>query len=408
MGCFSDKKEKIPLTAKRLGEFAALLLSAAVVGVICGAVGGAFAESIGFVTALRAEYPWLIYILPFGGLVSVALYKLARVESIGTDRVLESVRGESETPVLLAPVVFAASVITHLFGGSAGKEGAALQIGSGVAELVSKITKADSKRRSVLTVCGMAALFSAVFGTPVAACIFAAEVAVLGRIDVVAALPALVSSVAAHMISLCLGVEHESFHLDSTPAFGAVLLIKIIAVAAITALVSVVFCWAIRRGKKLFENLFRNAYVRIFAGGCLIVVMTLILGTDYNGGGMFVIERIFEEGVVRPEAFLLKILFTVITVSAGYKGGEIVPSFFIGATLAAVLSPVFGLSAEFGAAIGMVAFFGGVTNCPVASSVIGIELFGSDGILFFALAAFTARAFSGKASLYRQAEKTLV
>lgn len=408
MGWVSDKKEKIPLTAKRLGGFAVLLLSAAIVGIICGAVGGVFAKSIGFVTALREEYPWLIYILPFGGLASVALYKLAKVENIGTDRVLESVRGESKTPALLVPVVFAASVITHLFGGSAGKEGAALQIGSGVAELVSKISRADSKRRSALTVCGMAAVFSAVFGTPVAACLFAAEVAVLGRLAVVTALPALVSSIAAYLISLQLGVKPERFQLDSMPDFGAVLLLKIIAVAAITAFVSVVFCCVIRGGKKLFKKIFKNAYIRIFAGGCLIVFLTLLLGTDYNGGGIFVIERIFENGVVRPEAFLLKILFTVITVSAGYKGGEIVPSFFIGATLAAVLSPVFGLPAEFGAAIGMVAFFSGVTNCPVASSVIGIELFGADGILFFALAAFTARAFSGKVSLYRQAEKTLV
>lgn len=205
-----------------------------------------------------------------------------------------------------------------------------------------------------------------------------------------------------------MGITPERFHVESVPDFEAVLLLKVIAVAAIAALVSAAFCHIIRGGKKLFKNIFKNAFVRIFAGGCLIVVLTLIFGTDYNGGGIFVIERIFEENTVRPEAFLLKIIFTAITVSAGYKGGEIVPSLFIGATLGAVLSPILGMTADFGAALGMVAFFSGVTNCPIASAVIGVELFGADGLLFFAVSAFAARAFSGKISLYKQSEKTLV
>lgn len=407
MSCFSDKKEKIQLIAKRLYEFAVLLLSAAAVGVVGGAAGGAFAKSIAFVTSLRADHPWLIYILPLGGLVSVALYKITKTDGIGMDRVLESTKGEAKTPILLAPVIFVASVITHLFGGSAGKEGAALQLGSGIAQAVSKITKADSENRAVLTVCGMAALFSAVFGTPVGACVFALELTLIGRKNAVAIFFAFVSGITAFAVADALGIEHESFQPDAVPSFGIAVLIKTAAVAVVVSAVAGLFCYILHGSEKLFGRAVKNPFLRIFAGGCIIIVLTLIFGTDYNGGGIFVIERIFADGTVRPEAFLLKIIFTVITVSAGYKGGEIVPSFFIGATLGAILSPILSLPAQSGAAIGMTAFFGGVTKCPVAAAVLGVELFGSDGFVFFAAAAFLSRAFSGKLSLYNH-QKTLV
>lgn len=387
---------------KRLAEMVVVLISAAVIGVACGFIGALFAKSIGFVTDLRAENGFLLYLLPLGGLVSVGLYKLTKMEGIGTVRVLESARGEAEIPVLLMPVIFAASAITHLFGGSAGKEGAALQIGGAIAEAISKIIRADNEKRSVYLICGMAALFSAVFGTPVGACVFALEVVFTGKLIMSAAIPALLSSITAHLISVAMGVAPERFDVHSVPDFGFVILIKTFAVAAIAAAVSVAFCFMLHRGEKLFEKIFKNPFIRIFAGGCIVIILTLIFGTDYNGGGINIIERIFEEGFVKPEAFLLKILFTVITVSAGFRGGEIVPSFFIGATLGGVLSPLMGMPLEFGAAVGMTAFFSGVTNCPLASAVLSVELFGTEGFVLFAVSAFAAKACSGKISLYHK------
>ncbi|MBQ2903215.1 MAG: chloride channel protein [Clostridia bacterium] len=179
----SSLSKKFPCESKRILKWAGLVLSAAAVGLLCGAIGGGFARSIAFVTALRSEYPWIIYLLPIGGLVSAGIYKLAKTEGIGTNTVIEAAKGESETPVLLIPAVFTASVITHLFGGSAGKEGAALQIEGGIASLVSKVIKADVKTRSLLTLCGMAALFSAAFGTPVGACVFVFELAFSGKLS---------------------------------------------------------------------------------------------------------------------------------------------------------------------------------------------------------------------------------
>jgi H+/Cl- antiporter ClcA len=215
---FSPKnKENISPKLSAFFNWIVMVLSAAAVGAICGVTGGAFARSISFVTELRAEHEWLVFALPFGGLVSVALYKLTKTEGIGTDRVLESATGAAKTPVWLVPAVFVSSVITHLFGGSAGKEGAALQIGGGAAELVSKLVKADVKLHSVLTMCGMAALFSAVFGTPVGACVFALEVAAVGEINALAILPAMVASVISRFISNAMGVNPESFNIGFVP-----------------------------------------------------------------------------------------------------------------------------------------------------------------------------------------------
>lgn len=402
MKTFKINKEKSSDRIKQLLKGSLIIVSAFVVGLLCGAIGGSFARSISFVTELRNAHPWLIYLLPFGGLVSVGLYKLTKNEGIGTDRALESAQGSKKVPLLLIPVIFIASVITHLFGGSAGKEGAALQLGSGAAEIISKGVRADRKMRSVLTICGMAALFSAVFGTPVGACVFALEVAVIGRINAVAVFPAFVSSITAHFISLLIGTHPERFHIESVPEFGLTSLIKTFCIGVIVSLTAYCFCHLLHGAEKFAERFFKNSFIRIFVGGCIIIVLTLIFGTDYNGGGIFVIERIFEEGTVRPEAFLLKIIFTVITVSAGYKGGEIVPSFFIGSTLGAAISFFFGLPIDFGAAVGMISFFGGVTNCPIASAVLAVELFGTDGFVLFAAAAFSSRVFSGKISLYHK------
>ena len=392
--------EKTALVRRKIADAVIILISAAVIGALCGVVGALFVKSIEFVTELRSENGFLVYILPIGGLVSAGLYKLAKTEGVGTIKVIGSARGKEKTPVLLMPVIFAASVITHLFGGSSGKEGAALQIGGSIAQAVSKITRADENKHSAYIICGMAALFSAAFGTPFGAWIFALEVVWYKKTALISIVPALVSSLIAYAVSVELGVAPERFEVHSMPDIGFAVIGKTLLISAAVAAVSMIFCYLLHGGEKLFEKIFKNPFVRIFAGGCIVIVLTLIFGTDYNGGGMGIIERIFEEGIVKSEAFLLKIIFTVITVSSGFRGGEIVPSLFIGSTLGGTLSSLLGLTPAFGAATGMIAFFSGVTNCPLASAVISIELFGAEGFVFFAVAAFVARLVSGKKCLY--------
>ena len=383
------------------GAFVFWLIAGIAVGLLCGALGAAFSKSVSFVTALRAENKWLIYLLPVGGLLSVAVYKLCGVEGRGTNQVFESVRSEKPISFLLAPAVFIGSVITHLLGGSAGREGAALQLGGSVSALLAKIFRLDDKSRHILTLCGMGAVFSAVFGTPIGACVFAVEVVSVGQICSAAIFPSIISSVTAFIIAGRLGVVPERFHISSIPEAGFDSLWRVMAVAVAAAAVSIVFCKSMHFGEKFFNRYIKNPFVRIFIGGAAVVLLTLIVGTrDYNGGGIEVVERIFEQGVVRPEAFLLKIVFTVITVSAGFKGGEIVPTLFIGATLGGTLGPLAGLNPAFGAATGIAAMLCGVTNCPLATFFICVELFGAEGMVFYAVAAAVSFVLSDYTSLY--------
>ncbi len=398
-----EKTKKLNDTKEYVFAFWRWLFLGVALGVVCGLVGAAFSKSIQGVTALRSEYPWLLYLLPLGGLVSVALYKLCRVSGIGTDDVMESVRSEKKVPFMLAPAVFAASSISHLLGASAGKEGAALQLGGSIASVFGKIFRLDDKTHHIITMCGMGALFSAVFGTPLGACVFALEVIRVGHFCSAAFFPAMVSSVTAFGISQMLGVEAERFSVNAVNEFSLDTLWRVAVIAVAGAVVSIIFCGAIHYADKFFEKAFKNAFLRIAAGGVVIVLLTLLVGTrDYNGGGNHVIERIFEGGEIRYEAFALKILFTAITIAAGYKGGEIVPTFFIGATLGAALAVPLGLDPAFAAAVGMAVLFCSVTNCPLATIIISAELFGSEGLMYYAFAAVMAFLLSGRYGLYHK------
>lgn len=394
-------KEAVKISKTYAVAFLKWLFLGMVIGIACGGLGALFSKSISGVTELRAENSWLLFLLPIGGLLSVAVYRLLRVTDVGTNQVFESVSTDKKVSFLLVPAVFLGSVITHLCGGSAGREGAALQLGGGVATFMSKALRLNEKTRRILTMCGMAALFSAIFGTPLGACIFILEVIRVGSVCLAAIFPVFVSSITAFSLASFLGAEAERFPLPSVQNLAFSTLWKVLVIAVAGALISILFCHALRFTKKWLKTLFKNDFLRIFIGGAVIVLLTLALGTtDYNGGGIDVIHRIFTTGEVRHEAFLLKIIFTVITVAAGFKGGEIIPTFFIGATLGGSLAILLGLDPALGAAVGMVALFCGVTNCPLATIFLSVEMFGASGMLFFALASVTSFLLSGNISLY--------
>lgn len=377
-----------------------LVLSIAV-GALCGVVGAFFGKSVSFVTELRAGHGWLLFLLPLGGIVSVTLYKLCRVTDIGTNQVFESVRAEKPVSFLLAPAVFIGSVITHLFGGSAGREGAALQLGGSVSSLLGKIFQLDKQAQHILTLCGMGALFSALFGTPLGACVFALEVVNVGYICSAAFFPAIVSSITAYAVALLLGTEPERFVLLALPDFNVSTTLRVAVIAVIGAAVSVFFCTVMHLSHKLIKRYIKNPYIRIIAGSVFIILLTVILRTtDYNGSGMEVIKRLFEGGTARPEAFLLKIIFTAVTIAVGFKGGEIIPTLFIGANLGFTTAALIGLDPVLGAAVGMAALFCGVTNCPLATILLFAELFEGKAIIFIALSAGISFFLSGYASLY--------
>ena len=348
-------------------------------GLLCGGLGALFSKAIGWVTALRGEYPWMLFLLPVAGLASVALYRWCRADGIGTVRVMESARLEKKVTSLLAPAVFGGTLLTHLAGGSAGKEGAALQLGGSVAAWLAKRFRLEGALRRRLITAGMAAFFAALFGTPLGASIFALEVLRKGKRCIKGIYPTLVASLCAYGVARLCGAEFEHFSF-TLPALDWAVAWKSLAVIGAGALAALVFCYALHWGEILFEKTVPNAYLRIALGGGLLIALTLAVGTrDYNGGGMEVILRVFEEGEVRYEAFALKMLFTVLTVAAGFKGGEIVPALFIGTTLGGSLAILLGLPMGFGGALGMIAVLGGVTNCPFAVCMLALELFGPTG-----------------------------
>lgn len=371
-------------------------------GIVVGAVGTLFHFCISFVTALRADHPWLIWLLPFGGLLIVGAYHLLRHEKdSGTNLILSSIHSGHEIPLRMAPLIAISTLITHLLGGSAGREGAALQLGGSIGNELGKRFRFDEKDKKIMTMCGMSAAFSALFGTPMAAAIFSMEVVSVGIMHYAALVPCVLASLTAYAISTFFGVEPELFLLGEIPSFTVSSAIKVSILAALCALVSILFCILLHQSEHLYHKYFSNPYIRIFVGGCIIIVFTLLVGGQYyNGSGIELIEPSME-GNASPEMFLLKILFTAITLSAGFKGGEIVPSFCIGGTFGSVFGCLAGFSPSLCTAVGMTAVFCGVTNCPITSLLISFELFGFEGMPYFLLTIAFSYMLSGYHGLYR-------
>ena len=372
-----------------------------IIGAIAGIVGTAFAFTVTFVTNLRTDFEWLIYLLPLGGILSQLTFKLLKTDGMGTNQVIQSSEGDSKISFRLAPSIFIATALSHLFGASVGREGAALQLGGGTAVLVCDAFKRDKNDKKLLIAVGMSAFFSAVFGTPLAAAFFAVEIAEVSKPRFQRLFYTLASSLVAFFTAQLLGAHAERFYISSVPSINISTVLKTGAIAVLCTLVAGVFCLAIRHTSDLFKRMIPNRYIKVAVGGALIIILTKLIGsTDYNGAGVPVIERIFETGEVVNWAFLLKILMTVIAIAAGFRGGEIVPTLFIGATFGAFMAGVIGLPAVFGAAVGMTALFCSVTNCPLASLLLAAEMFSWVGGVFMLIAVVVSFVLSGRISLY--------
>ena len=324
--------------AKRFLIFLKWLAFSILSGILVGSVGAVFHYCILYGTNAREKYPWLIFLLPAAGLLIVGVYHLMRnEEDTGTNLVLSAIHSGKHIPLRMAPLIFISTVMTHLFGGSAGREGAALQLGGSIGNSLGRFLKFDEKDQHIMIMCGMSAAFSVLFGTPLAAAVFSMEVVSVGIMHYAALVPCVVSSLVAQGIGEYCRIAPEQFLLASVPEFTISSAVITALLAILCAVVSALFCIALHMGEALYKKYLPNPYLRIVAGGLLIILLTLLVGNqDYNGAGMPIIARCFAEHEVVPYAFLMKILFTAITLGAGYKGGEIVPSFFIGAVSLAI------------------------------------------------------------------------
>ena len=390
-----------------VGNLVKWLMIAVLVGCITGAASTLFSFVLKSVTNCRKENEWMFYLLPVMGLIIVYLYEKFGKDDGGTNQVLSTVRSQDDVPILSAPLIFISTALTHLAGGSAGREGAAIQLGGSIANQLGRWIHLDEEDRHVIVMCGMSAAFSALFGTPMAAAVFALEVVSVGVMYYTALMPCMIASLVASGFAAGMGVTPETFHVVDIPKLTIETGLKMGAIAVGCAVISIVFCMVLNGVAGAYGRWFKNPYVRVVVGSCLVIGITLLLGTsDYMGAGAELIEKAVEEGQARPLDFFWKLVLTALTMRAGFRGGEIVPSFAIGATFGCLAGQIMGFSPSLSAAAGMTAVFCGVTNCPVTSILIAFELFGFQGVSYYLLATAVSYAVSGYYGLYK--DQTIV
>lgn len=379
------------------------IVFALLIGVVVGLAGVAFGFCVEHATEFRQEHPLALLCLPLGGVLIVWLYRVTHnFDDRGTNTVLASLRSEAEPPARMSVLIFISTVITHFCGGSAGREGAALQLGGSLGNLIGRGFRLRERDKRILILAGMSAAFSAIFRTPIAAAVFAMEVGCIGAMHYAALVPCAIASLTASYVAESFGFGLTHYTLAEIPQLTLTAGLKIILLGILCAAVSIVFCTLLHKTEDLLEAKIRSPYFRIMTAGVLLLLLGLLFQSyDYFGIGEHVIHNAIA-GETLWYAFLVKMLFTAVTIGGGYKGGEIVPSFFIGSTFGCLFGQLIGLSPSLCAGLGMIALFCGVTNCPLASLFIGAELFGMEAVPFCLLVIAVSYLLSGYYGLYKE------
>lgn len=394
--------ERMPY-ATVLGFFFKWLLYGGVVGLIVGSASALFLVSLEYVTGLRVDHSWLLFLLPLGGaLVSYLYVKFGKNSAKGTNLVLESIQGGNETiPLRMAPLVLFGTLVTHLFGGSAGREGTAVQMGGSLAEGFGKLIKVSRNDRMILLMCGISAGFGSVFGTPLAGTVFGLEVIAIGLMSYQALIPCFIASFIGDIVATKFwGISHIHYQVGQVPSVTVIVLLKVVLASILFGLTSLLFSKLTHFFKKWFSRIFANAVLKSAVGGLIVIALVYLVGSrDYLGLGVPLIADSFEKDV-SPFAFLWKIVFTSTTLGAGFQGGEVTPLFAIGSTLGNALAGPLHLYAPFLASLGFIAVFCGAANTPIACFIMGIELFGAEGALFMFIACIISYLFSGHNGIY--------
>lgn len=375
---------------------------AGVVGILVGCLSAFFLLTLDMATAERLAHPWLLFGLPFAGaFISYLYFKFGKNAGRGNNLVIEQANGGSETiPKRLIPLTLIGTLATHLFGGSAGREGTAVQMGGSVADAVGSLFKINAKERRILIICGMSAGFSSVFGTPIAGTLFALEVLALGFFREEGLFPSLWAALIANWVTLSFGVVHHSYQMGTIPAASFGLIAKIMLAALCFGLTGRLFSRLTDFLKSFFKKWILNPALRSFIGGALIILMVFVVGSrDYLGLSLPLIDQAFN-GEAHPFAFLLKLFFTAFTLGTGFQGGEVTPLFVIGATLGSTLAPILGVAIPFLTGLGFIGVFAGATNTPIACFVMGLELFGTKALPYLFLVCVISYLFSGNFGIY--------
>jgi len=374
-----------------------------ILGSVLGVVGTEFVNCISFSTAFRNEHLWCYALMPTGGVLIVFLYWVTHDKhDKGTNMILASLRSEAQIPVQTAPLIFVSTIITHFVGGSAGREGAALQLGGGLANMFGNLLHMREKDKHILIMSGMSAAFSAIFRTPVGAAVFAMEVGCVGTMQYGALVPCVISSLTASYIAGKLGLPLERYEVYPVPELAPFTALQTILLGIFCSALSIIFCVILHRTEHYMKKYIKNPYIRILTASAVLILMGFLFRTTdfYGTGGAVIAKAVHGEAVWY--AFILKMFFTAVTLGGGFKGGEIVPSFFVGATFGCLFGQITGLSPSLCAAVGMMALFCGVTNCPLASLFISAELFGQGCVPYCLLVIAVSYLLSGYYGLYKE------
>ena len=371
-----------------------------VMGTVCGLIGTAFGYGVIYAQRLFKTHSFMLYLMPVAGVLIVLLHQMFHeLGNRGTNLILESISSDERIPMATLPCIFISTILSQAVGASAGKEGAALQIGGCIGNYFGDVFHMDERDKKVMIMSGMSGCFGAIFGTPLAAAMFGIEVISIGVAYYAALVPCVFASFIGAQISGAIGFHGESFLILHIPEFSLVPALYTVGLGLTCALLSVCFCILLHETQHLYKNKIGNVYVRILVAAGLSIALALIFGRDYCGAGFNLVEKAVD-GESAYLGFLLKMIFTAVALGGGFKGGEIVPTLAVGASFGCTFGLLTGFEPSLCAAAGMLATFVGVTNCPIATMFLGFELFGFEAMPYFAVAVAISFTLSGYYGLY--------
>ena len=373
-----------------------------IVGTLTGIAATLFLKSLEIATGLRNNNPWLLFLLPVGGaFVSFIYSKYGKSSSKGNNLIIDKINENADNiPLRMAPLVFLGTFITHLFGGSAGREGTGVQIGASISEGIGRLFKLDKIDTKIILMCGISSGFGSVFGTPLAGTIFGLEVAALGAMNYSGLIPCFTAAFVGNWVTEILGIYHAHYNIYGIPDITYTVVLKVIIASILFGLISKLFSELTHKLKAIFSYSFENTAFKSAVGGVIIIILTYIVGTrDYLGLSIPLIADSFTQQV-SPFAFLNKLIFTSLTLGTGFQGGEVTPLFVIGSTFGNTLSSILHISPSFLACLGLIGVFAGATNAPITSFILGIEMFGSQGSEYMFMTCAISYLFSGHSGIY--------